>query len=151
MNLTKSFSLEELLESQSATRLGFDEQFNPPQQVIDNLGALCEHVLQPLRDSIKAPIKISSGYRCPRLNTVIGGAGRSQHLTGQAADIICYKTGNEQLFNTLIHSDVPFDQVIDEFSFRWVHISYDPARNRRDILQAVKDKNHRTVYRKIKI
>lgn len=149
--MTKSFTLTEFLESQTATRMGFDEQFNPPQIVINNIELLCVNILQPLRDAIKAPIKISSGYRCPRLNTSIGGASKSQHVTGHAADIICYKTGNAELFHRIVELDLPFDQIIDEFNFAWVHVSYDPSRSRKQILKAVKDSMQRTVYKKVNI
>lgn len=149
MQLTKSFYLEEFLDSQTAARYSFNEQFEPPAEVVSNLRLLCEEVLQPLRDQLKVPIKITSGYRCPRLNAAIGGASKSQHLTGHAADIVCYKLGNKALFDAIIQSGLPFDQIIDEFSLRWVHVSYDASRHRGQVLKAVKDDQHRTVYKKV--
>jgi zinc D-Ala-D-Ala carboxypeptidase len=144
IQFTKNFSLHELLLTQNRN---FDEeQYNPPQEVIENLRALCENVLQPLRDALGSAVSINSGYRCPSLNAAINGAKNSQHMTGQAADICDHTNGNPYLFKKIKELDLPFDQLIDEFGFRWVHVSYDPQRNRRAILQAIKDANGKTVY-----
>lgn len=43
--------------------------------------------LERLRTYLGAPIIITSGYRCERHNSHVGGASRSQHLLGTAADI----------------------------------------------------------------
>jgi len=145
--LSKNFWLHEMIASQSATRFGFTEQFTPPDDVVRNLEALCKHVLQPLRDAIKSPIAVSSGYRCQRVNALIGGAQRSQHLTGHAADIQDFKHGNEFLFRKIIELKLPFDQIINEFNFDWVHVSYDTKGNRRKITEAYKDQNGITKYR----
>jgi zinc D-Ala-D-Ala carboxypeptidase len=85
------------------------------------------------------------------VNTFIGGAAKSQHLTGHAADISDFKNGNEQLLRKIIEMKLPFDQMINEFQFKWVHVSFDLTKNRRQVLEAVKDKNHRTVYRPMKL
>jgi len=145
--LTKNFWLHEMIASQTATRYGFTEQFNPPDTVVKNLEALCKHILQPLRDAIKSPITVSSGYRCQRANALIGGALRSQHLTGHAADIQDFKHGNEFLFRKIIELKLPFDQIINEFNFDWVHVSYDPARHRRKVTEAYRDEHGITRYR----
>lgn len=67
-------------------------------------------------------------------------------MTGHAADIVDLTNGNELLFKKIIELNLPFDQIIDEFGFRWVHVSYDSKRNRKDILQARKDPQGKTVY-----
>ncbi|MCL6261412.1 D-Ala-D-Ala carboxypeptidase family metallohydrolase [Aquiflexum sp. TKW24L] len=139
MHLTKNFYLDEMLTSQSAVRLGFDEQFTPDQAVVDNLRALCQNVLQPLRDGLQRAILTSSGYRCPRVNQAINGAPNSQHVFGQAADIKVGHLTTEQLYQRIKNSNLVFDQLIQEFD-RWVHVSYNPniAANRRQCLRAVK-------------
>lgn len=147
IQLSKNFSLYELLVSQEATRLNMSEQFNPPDAVVNNLKALCVNILQPLREAIRIPLQISSGYRCPALNTRIGGATNSQHVTGNAADIQCFKIGNEKLLKKIKELNLPFDQMINEFNYAWVHVSFDPARNRRQILEAYKDAQNKTAYR----
>lgn len=151
IQFTKNFSLYELLASQTATRANISEQFNPPDAVVNNLNALCVNILQPLRDAIRMPLQISSGYRCARLNSSIGGATGSQHLTGNAVDIQCFKLGNEKLLKKIKELNLPFDQMINEFNYAWVHVSYDARRNRKQILEAYKSANNKTVYRPIAI
>jgi zinc D-Ala-D-Ala carboxypeptidase len=144
IQFTKNFSLMELLLT--AHRKFDEEQYNPPTEVIENLRALAVNILQPLRDALGSPVNINSGYRCPSLNKSINGAANSQHMTGQAADIVDFTHGNEYLFKKIKELNLPFDQIIDEFDFRWVHVSYDPKRNRRDVLQARKDAKGKTIY-----
>ena len=144
IQFTKNFSLHELLLT--SHRKFDEEQYNPPTEVIENLRALCVNILQPVRDALGSPVNLNSGYRCPSLNRSIGGAKNSQHMTGHAADIIDLNNGNENLFKKIKELNLPFDQMIDEFGFRWVHVSYDPVRNRRQILQAVKNGRGQTVY-----
>lgn len=136
MKLSKNFSLEEMLESQSARRHNVVEQFNPNQEVINNLKLLCENILQPLRDKVGA-IQVTSGYRSPRVNKIVGGSSNSQHLTGQAADIKGVRISNKKLFDSIIRLNLPFDQLIWEYGTKnepaWVHVSFS-SRNRRQIL-----------------
>lgn len=144
IQFTKNFSLFELVVTDHR---GFDEeQYNPPTEIIENLRSLCVTILQPLRDALGTPIKVNSGYRCPALNKAIGGAKTSLHTLGKAADIIDLTNGNEFLFNKIKALHLPFDQLIDELNFRWVHVSYDPKRNRKQILQARKNKVGKMVY-----
>jgi zinc D-Ala-D-Ala carboxypeptidase len=147
IQFTRNFSLHELLITQH--RKFDEEQYNPAPEIVENLRSLAVHVLQPLRDKLGTPVKVNSGYRCPSLNKAIGGAKKSQHMTGHAADIIDLINGNEFLFRKIKELKLPFDQMIDEFGFRWVHVSYDPKRNRKEILQARKDDKGRTIYVKI--
>lgn len=145
--LTTHFSLHELLQSQEAVRSGFTEQFNPPPAVVANLEALCIHILQPLRNAVQVPVVVNSGYRCNRVNRAIGGSAKSQHLTGHAADIQSFSFGNEALFKKIIELGLPFDQLINEFGYAWVHVSYDPKRNRRQVLEAYSDSRFGVRYR----
>lgn len=151
MQLSKNFSLSELLKSETAKRFDYKEQFNPPYLIRENLKDLCENILQPLRSYLMTPIIISSGYRCERLNKRIGGAKNSDHMYGRAADINGTNGHtNRDLFNAAISLGLPFDQLIAEYPDSqgepdWIHISYNPERDRRQILVA-KKVNGRTVY-----
>jgi zinc D-Ala-D-Ala carboxypeptidase len=149
--LSKNFTLHELLTSQTAVRQGYNEQFEPSKQVVDNLENLCTKILQPLRDGIRCSVKVSSGFRCPRVNTAIGGSKTSQHLAGQAADIQDFKHGNEYLLRKIVELGLPFDQLINEFNYQWVHVSFSPRKPRREILEAYKDASDKTKYRPIVI
>lgn len=130
----KYFSISELTKSSTAQRLHIDN--TPTQEVKDNLNKLIDNILDPLREIYKQPIIVNSGYRCSKLNKAVGGAATSQHLIGQAADIRTVsntKESNKQLFELIRKSKLPFDQLINEYDFNWVHVSYGP-RNRRQIL-----------------
>ena len=144
MNLSNNFTLKELTDSQTAVRLGFSEQFTPPQDVLSNLGKLCHNILEPLREKLGKPIAITSGYRCLRDNTAIGGAVTSQHVKGQAADTHVLGMSIEDWYQFVKHSDLPYDQIIQEFD-AWVHISYSDTP-RKMCLRAVKE-NGKTVYK----
>jgi hypothetical protein len=138
MNLTKNFTLEEMLRSSTASRRGYKEQFDPAPEIIRNLTSLSDNVLQPLRDYLKVPIFVSSGYRCLRLNKAVGGACGSQHLTGEAADLQAVgRMENRELFEAVKKAKLPFDQLIWEYGDQdnpdWVHVSFS-ARNRRQVL-----------------
>jgi hypothetical protein len=84
--MTKNFKLAEFLKSNTATRLGIDEQFNPPQFVLDNIDNLAQQ-LQVARDYFGEPMVFSSGYRCLKLNKAVGGVANSAHTSGMAVDI----------------------------------------------------------------
>ena len=130
----KYFTIQELSRSEKARQTGIDN--TPSDSIVSNLTALVDNVLDPLREAWGKPIIVTSGYRCPRLNKAVGGATKSQHLTGHAADITTGdRVNNRKLFQMLIDRKLPFDQLIDEQNFTWVHVSYDPARNRRQILR----------------
>jgi hypothetical protein len=86
--LSRSFVLGELLRSETAERRPElkAQQVNPPAAVFDNLRHLVVESLQPLRDRIGTPIRVTSGYRCPEVNALVGGSATSQHVQGEAAD-----------------------------------------------------------------
>ena len=128
----KFFSIEELTKSTTAQQKGIKNI--PSKEQEQNLIALIENVLDPLREAYGRPIVVTSGFRCKELNKAVGGASNSQHMTGQAADISSYrntKAENEILFNLI--KKLPFDQLINEKDFSWIHVSYSD-RNRREII-----------------
>ena len=155
MKLSNNFTLAELIEAGSARRLGLEEQFNPPADIVCNLNALAKNILQPLRDHLGHAITITSGYRSPKVNKAVGGSKTSQHLEGKAADIqllIDGKNRNQLLYNTVLQLNLPFCQMIDEFGSEdepaWIHISYDPKNIKREKLRARKI-NGKTVYTRL--
>jgi zinc D-Ala-D-Ala carboxypeptidase len=135
MKLSKNFDLSEFVNSQTATRKGFAEQFTPADEIINNLETLCSELLQPLRDLLPNGIlRISSGYRCERLNREVGGKQTSQHLSGLAADVEYYEHGEERnhvIIDVILKNNLVFDQMIDEFHLSWVHLSYNKKGNRK--------------------
>ena len=126
------FTIQELTASSTARARGIDTK--PNAQVQANLTKLLDAVLDPVRRIWGRPITVNSGYRCPALNAAVRGVANSQHLTGEAADITTgTREGNRELFEKISRSGVPFDQLIDESGYSWIHISYS-GRNRRQVL-----------------
>ena len=135
--LTKHFTLEEFSHSSTAKARGIDNTV--PKQLVPALRNLCERVLEPLRERVKEPVIISSGYRCPALNKAVGGTNTSQHMKGEACDI--YMEDKEKLrkwFAILMDGD--FDQLIFERNRRtdrcWIHVSCKPdtSLNRHQVI-----------------
>ena len=133
MNLTKNFTLDEFTLSQTAIRNGIEN--SPNSDIIKNIKVLCVNVLQPLRNKLKEPIVITSGYRSEMLNRIIDGSNESQHCKGEAADIIVPGMQACELFAFILKSNIKYDQVILEFN-RWVHISFKQRSNRYRALLA---------------
>ena len=134
--LTDHFSLEEMTFSESAVRHGLDNK--PDSASRQNLLELSENLLEPIRELAGGPIAVTSGFRSLTLNSIIGGSPKSQHKTGEAADINCPLLNPQALFQRIRESGLPFDQLIDEFG-AWVHVSFrKPGRNRRQVLSARK-------------
>ena len=154
MQLSEHLTLAEVTKSQTATRLGIDN--DPDASQLAALKAIAEHIFEPLRNHFGVPIGISSGLRSKALNKAIGGSTRSQHCHGQALDIDADIYGgitNGEVFH-YIKNHLDFDQLIWEFGSddnpAWVHVSFvDDGTNRGETLRAVKE-NGRTLYKKFK-
>ena len=129
----KYFTFNELCESGTAKTHNIDN--TPNEQIKINLRNLVDNCLDVIREKYGKPITVSSGYRCPALNKVVGGASTSQHTKGQAADLKGKtRQENEIIFN-IIKQLGCYDQLINEYNFSWVHVSYvDGKNNRKQIL-----------------
>ena len=143
MKLSEHFDLSEFTRSATADKLHIDNTI--PEELIPNLKNLCEQVLEPLREHFGIPVIISSGYRCPALNQAVGGVPNSQHLKGEAADIILPPSTLNSQHSTLndwflwIMDNTHFDQLGYEQSgsTKWIHVSCkpDPTENRQSIFR----------------
>ena len=121
----KYFSYEELTKSITAKNKGIDN--TPSIEIKKNLKALVDNILDPLREAYGKPITVTSGYRCPKLNTAVKGAKNSQHIKGQAAGsngVKDVRDENKKLFDVVLKLKLPFDQLIDEYDYNWVHVSF---------------------------
>tara|TARA_R100001082_G_C4360076_1_gene158881 strand:- start:310 stop:810 length:501 start_codon:yes stop_codon:yes gene_type:complete len=158
MRLSKNFTLNELTYSATALRLGIDNE--PSKEGIYKLTLLATELLQPIRERLSAPIRISSGYRSPQLSEVIGSSSNSQHCRYEAVDVQYVRRGkmdNLAIYNALIELDLDYDQCILEFGNateyvdpthpNWIHISWKISDNRKQTLVAYKDINNKTKYR----
>ena len=145
----KYFTIAELTKSLTAIRRNIDN--TPSEEIRRSLTALVDNILDPLREAYGKPIIVTSGYRCDKLNKAVKGAASSQHVKGEAADIRTLQdtpAENKKLFDLIIQLKLPFDQLINEYNYDWVHVSFGP-RMRGQKLRAVRV-NGKTVYKSIK-
>ena len=146
MKISEHLDLSELIRSESAKRNGISNM--PTEEHIANFKLLAEKVFEPIRNNFRCPIHISSGYRSAELNKCIGGSATSQHCKGQAVDIDMDGTPNgvtNKMVFDYIKDNLEFDQLINEFDYSWVHVSYTNGNNRGQILKATKS-NGKTSY-----
>ena len=150
--ISKHISYKEGVHSNTATRRGINN--TPDDEQLNNMELLANEVFEPLRDYVGGPIKINSFFRCPELNTAIGGSKTSQHCKGQAMDIddTFGRMTNAEMYHW-IKENLDFDQMIWEFGDddnpNWVHISYvSKDKNRNRCLLAYKE-NKKTKYKVI--
>jgi uncharacterized protein YcbK (DUF882 family) len=147
MKLSKNFSRAEIEHSNTAKRLGISNEMS--EKHLESMQRLIDNLIQPMRDAI-GPIRISSGYRSPKLNKAIGGSSRSQHSKGEALDLQFWEKGkmnNRVIYEWVLESGVEFDQMINEFDFSWIHISLKSKENRSQVLEAYKDEKGKTAYK----
>ena len=141
--ISKHISYKEGTYSNTATRLGIDNTPNDDQ--LTNMELVAEKIFEPLRSYVGGPIIINSFFRCPKLNTAIGGSHKSQHCKGQAMDIddVFGRCTNAEMYH-FIKDNLDFDQMIWEFGDDdnpdWVHVSYvSEEDNRNRCLKAYRE------------
>jgi zinc D-Ala-D-Ala carboxypeptidase len=128
MMLSEHFSLEEMVFSQTASRLGIDN--TPPPEAVAALYDLAA-CLEEVRVLLGTPIIISSGYRSPELNRAVGGSTSSAHILGMAADFVSPPRTPLDICRLIEGSEIGFDQLIHEHD--WVHFAIGPGQ-RREVL-----------------
>lgn len=123
-NITKNFTWNEMFKSETAIRYDIDNTTQDPN-ILNNIKLLTENILQPVRDKF-GQIRITSGYRCPEVNRLVGGSTNSNHVLGIAADIEPIDT-NTKLIDilTFIEKTLNYHELIAEwFPNGWVHVTY---------------------------
>ena len=130
MNL--NFKMSELIHSDIANQANINNM--PDIKSLDNMLELIFYCLQPIRNLIKKPMIIASGYRIQQVNFLAGGALNSQHKEGKAVDFIIKGMTPKEIVEIIKKSDIEFDQLINEYD-KWVHISYNGKENRRQVLK----------------
>ena len=137
IQLSKHFKLSEFIKSSTASAKGIDN--TPSLEIVSKLQTLCTEVLEPLREYFNCPIVIGSGYRCPKLNSAVGGVKNSQHMTGEACDIhLPDETTGKRWFLWMM-DNLKFDQLIWEKStptstHHWIHVSFSKTRCRQQVI-----------------
>ena len=153
MKLTEHFRLGEFTRSVSAKAHDIDNSV-PDVETAMRLAALCVCILEPLREHVGHPIRISSGYRCPELNAIVHGSATSQHMTGEACDIAAASEEEAEEYFQYIRRNLDFDQLIFERMLGqrqdicWIHVSYAGRRNRHEVMRA---NDGRTSYHEQKV
>jgi len=135
--LSEHIDLFMMCQSETAEELGIHNMPHDPS-VIENLRGLCVNVLNSAIIHFDLPLFVTSGYRCPQLNEEVGGLPDSQHLLGQAADVMMGGLRNDELAKWLV-DNTEFDEIIlekfdpgcDEYG--WVHVSYSHDKNRKSV------------------
>ena len=131
MKISEHISYDEATLSPTAIRNGISNQ--PNEEQLHNMQQMAENLFEPLRKLYGKPIKINSFFRSQKLNQLVNGSPSSQHVKGQAIDITGgSKEENKKLFELVKTLD--FDQLINEYNFSWLHISYKTSGNRKQIL-----------------
>jgi len=132
-NISKYITYLEATTSQTATRKGIVNI--PGDKELINMQLVGIRVFDVIRKHFKTPLRVSSLYRSLLLNNSIGGSKTSQHVKGQAIDIQgTGKVTNKMIFD-YIKENLDFDQLINEYNYSWVHVSYvSKEKNRKQIL-----------------
>ena len=151
MQLTRNFSLSELIKSDTAIRKGIDN--NPNADQIEKLKLLCENILQPVRDHF-GRVKCTSGFRSVELCLAINSSAESQHAKAEAADFEVIGVDNVEVADW-IKSNLETDQLILEYytvgepNSGWIHASWIPENRREQFLWCYRDLNGKTKYKPI--
>ena len=135
----KHFNFNEFFYSAVAEACGISNVPTPDQNqfVRGNIMLLVDNVLEPIREYIKTPMIINSGFRCRRLNDLVSGNESSQHLVGRAADFSTLSMTPKE-YKELAYwcaDNLDFDQLIVYAQRRFIHVSYvSPGLNRHEVL-----------------
>lgn len=134
--MLKYFTVGEMVRSTTADQRKIDNKL--PKAYLPNVLRLIQEVLDPLREAYGKPISVNSGYRSEKLNRVVGGSPTSDHMLGRAADIHGTpntKAENKKLYELIQKLGLPFDQLINEKNFSWIHVSHrSKEENRHQII-----------------
>jgi hypothetical protein len=132
MRISKHISIEEATLSPTALRLGIDN--TPNEDVLVNMKLVAERCFEPIRNWYGKPIKVNSFYRCDALNKAVKGSATSQHVQGKAIDISTGTKAGNKLIYEWAKNNLIFDQLINEYDYSWIHISYNKNNNRNQTL-----------------
>lgn len=131
-NISKHITYKEATFSATATRLKLSN--DPTEQHLKAMKLVAEKCFEPLREWYGEPLRINSFYRGNALNKAVKGSKTSQHCKGEAIDIDAGSIDeNEKIYNW-IKENLEFTQLINEYNFSWVHVSYDPKNLKKQCL-----------------
>lgn len=132
----KNYKLSEFFVSSTADKNGVKNEPSPDARatIERNINLLVDNVLDPIRDKLCTPVIITSGYRCPQVNKLVGGANNSQHMSGCAADFHIQGFTPQMMYEVFlsIFNTLKFDQLIYYRSKNIIHVSYVENGNRHE-------------------
>lgn len=132
----KNFKLSEFFASSTADKNGIKNEPHIDERatIERNINSLVDNVLDPIRDKFCTPVIITSGYRCPQVNKLVGGANNSQHMSGYAADFHVQGFTSSMMRNVFlyIYDNMDFDQLIYYRNKNFIHVSYVENSNRHE-------------------
>lgn len=132
----KHFNLSEFFRSSTAAKNGIKNEPSADEKatIVRNINLLVDNVLDPIRDKLCTPVVITSGYRCPQVNKLVGGVNNSQHMSGCAADFHVKGFTRSMMYNVFfgIYYTIDFDQMIYYRNKNIIHISYVENGNRHE-------------------
>lgn len=124
----KHFTLSEFFCSSTAAKNGIKNEPSIDERatIVRNINLLVDNVLDPVRDMVNTPIIITSGYRCPQVNRLVGGVDNSQHMSGCAADFHVMGFTSSMMLGVFffILNRLEYDQLIYYRSKNIIHVSY---------------------------
>ena len=132
----KHFNLSEFFRSSTAAKNGIKNEPSIDERatIVRNINLLVDNVLDPVRDMVNTPIIITSGYRCPQVNRLVGGVGNSQHMSGHAADFHIQGFTPQMMYEVFLYifNTLEFDQLIYYRNKNIIHVSYVENGNRHE-------------------
>ena len=132
----KHFNLSEFFRSSTAEKNGIKNEPSSDEKatIVRNINLLVDNVLDPVRDMVNTPIMITSGYRCPQVNRLVGGVDNSQHMSGCAADFHVQGFAPSMMYQVFLYifNTMEFDQLIYYRSKNIIHVSYVENSNRHE-------------------
>lgn len=132
----KHFNVSEFFRSSTAAKNGIKNEPSSDEKatIVRNINLLVDNILDPIRDIIHTPILITSGYRCPIVNKLVGGVDNSQHMSGCAADFHVQEFTPPMMFQIFLYifNTLEFDQLIYYRNKNIIHVSYVDNCNRHE-------------------
>ena len=131
------------LEERTTTNTGLPNVPSRAQKA--NLALLADKVLEPLRAQF-GPLRITSGFRSPAVNSAVNGSSTSSHMDGFAADLYSMAGKSAATMAAWLYGQplIPLRQVIVEKHTGHLHIDMQPPGEafRREFLETSDGRNY---------
>jgi zinc D-Ala-D-Ala carboxypeptidase len=131
-NISKHITFKAATFSATAQRLGIKNE--PTLEHLKAMMTVAEKCFEPLREWYGKPLRINSFYRGKDLNKAVKGSATSQHCKGEAIDIDAGSVAENKKIHDWIKNNLEFTQLINEYNYSWVHVSYDAKNLKKQCL-----------------